>query len=163
MDEYHTILKKQEEKNASKLLSKHKLICKQLQLGDGAPLYVAKPHWTNRFDLNRESTVGIFYAIWVSAKPTDQGKYFYNIHSKKLKKLPGYKLTPRKFADEFRGAVEARVSNWPGIRLDYGPSTLLQGHDVCDVDDFAKKIDQRLTDLVSIYEEIDDLLDASVI
>lgn len=163
MDEYHAVLKKQEEKNAPELLSKHKLVCKQLQYGNCAPLYVAKPHWTNRFDSNRESTVGIFYAIWVSEKPADQGKYFYNIHSKKLKDLPNYKLRPRKFADEFRSAIEARVSNWPGIRMDYGPSTLLQGHDVCDVGNFARKIDQRLKDLVSIYTEIDGLLDASAI
>ena len=163
MEQYHTILKEQEEKSAKGLLTKHNIVCKQMQFGNEAPLYLAKPHWTNRFDAERDSTIGIFFSIWVSPKLIEQGRFAYNIHSKQLSKLPGYKLKPRKFADEFRLAVEARVADWPGIRMDYGPSTLLQGHDTCDLDSFAEKVADRVSDFVGIHEEVDNLLDRSAI
>ena len=161
MEQYHAILKQQEEESATNLLSKHNLVCRQMQFGNEAPLYLAKPHWTNRFDAERDTTIGIFFSIWVSPKLIEQGKFAYNIHSKQLSKLPGYKLTPRKFADEFRLAVESRVADWPGIRMDYGPSTLLQGHDSCDLDGFAKKVAGRISQFVEIHKEIDVLLERS--
>jgi len=159
MEQHHAILKQQEEKNAPNLLSKHNTVCRQMQFGKEAPLYLAKSHWTNRFDENRASTIGIFFSIWVTPKLIEQGRCAYNIHSKQLSKLPGYRLTPRKFADEFRFAVEARVADWPGIRMDYGPSTLLQGHDSCDLDSFAEKVEDRVSQFVEIHKEIDVLLD----
>ena len=161
MKQYHTILKEQEEENATKFLAKHKLICRQMQFGNEAPLYLAKPHWTNRLDADRDSTIGIFFSIWVSPKLIEQGKFAYNIHSKQLSKLPGYKLTPRKFADEFRLAVKARVADWPDIRMDYGPSTLLQGHDNCDLSSFDDQVADRVSDFVGIHKEIDALLGRS--
>ena len=161
MEQHHAILKQQEEKNAPSLLSKHNIVCRQMQFGKEAPLYLAKSHWTNRFDENRASTIGIFFSIWVTPKLIEQGRFAYNIHSKQLSKLPGYKLTPRKFADEFRLAVEARVADWPGIRMDYGPSTLLQGHDSCDLDSFAEKVEDRVSEFVEIHKEIDVLLERS--
>ena len=161
MEKHHAVLKQQEEKSAAGLLSKHNLVCRQMQFGGELPLYLAKPHWTNRFDAERTSTIGIFFSIWVSPKLIEQGKFAYNIHSKQLSKLLGYKLKPRKFADEFRLAVEARVADWPGIRMDYGPSTLLQGHDSCDLDSFAEKVVGRVSEFVGIHKEIDNLLDRS--
>ena len=161
MEQHHAILKQQEEESAASLLSKHNIVCRQMPFGKEAPLYLAKSHWTNRFDDERDSTVGIFFAIWVSPKLIEQGKFAYNIHSKQLSKLPGYKLKPRKFADEFRLAVEARVADWPGIRMDYGPSTLLQGHDSCDLDSFADKVADRVSQFVDIHKEIDGLLERS--
>lgn len=163
MEKYNEIIKRQAEKLGPGLLSKNKLNCEQLQFGAEAPLYLGKPHWTNRFDPERDSTIGIFYAIWVSPKLIEEGQYAYNIHSKNIRKLPGYKLTSIKFAKEFRSLVETRVSNWPGIRLDHGPTTLLQGFDTLSLDSFAEKIEDRITDFVSIHTEIDKLLDASAV
>jgi len=56
VDQYHDILKTQAEHHGPKLLKKYGLLCKQLPYGDDAPLYIAKPSWTNRFDENREAS-----------------------------------------------------------------------------------------------------------
>jgi len=162
MKQYHAILKQQAEHHAPKLLKKHGLICKQLQFGDGAPLYIAKSQWTNRFDEERESTIGVFCSIWVGESLLKKNQFAYNIHSKTLGKLPGYKLQPKIFASEFRKQVKSSVATWPGIGLDYGPSTLLQGKDSCELDSFAEKVDERIAGFVDIYPQIDSLLEAAL-
>lgn len=161
MEQYSKILKQQERKHAANLLKKHGIVCKQLPFGDDEcpPLYMAKLHWTNRFDPDRESTVGIFCSIWVAPTLLKKKRFAYNIHAKTLQKLPGYKLKPKTFASEFRSLVESQVSTWPSIRLDYGPSTLLQGNDVCDLDSFSEKVEARMLGFVEIHQHIDDLLE----
>lgn len=163
MEQYNKILKQQERHHAPNLLKDHGLICKQLQFGDdNAPLYLAKPHWTNRFDKERESTIGIFCSVWVSPKLLEKNQFAYNIHSKALRKLPGYKLTSQKFVSDFRSLIESRVSQWPSISLDYGPTTLLQGKETCELDSFAEKVEERIFGFVDIYQHIDDLLEKSL-
>jgi len=162
LQQFDNILKEQETLLAPKLLKKHGIICKQLPYGDGAPLYLAKQHWTNRFDDNRESTIGIFCAVWVGAALLKQNRFAYNIHSKALQKLPGYKLEPKKFASDFRSLVKSSVSQWPSIRLDYGPSTLLMGKEICELDSFAKKVEERILGFVDISQHIDNLLEQSL-
>lgn len=163
MEAYRKILKQQEDHHAPNLLQKHGLVCKQLQFDDeNAPLYLAKPHWTNRFDQQRESTIGIFCCIWVSPELLEQKQFAYNIHSKELRKLPGYKLASRKFASDFRNLVEAQVAKWPNIRLDYGPLTLLEGRETGELDSFAEKVDERISGFVDIHQHIDKLLEASL-
>ena len=158
MEKYLSILKQKEEQLAPVLMKDHGVICRQLSFGNTSPLYLAKPHWTNRFDPDKESTIGIFYAIWVTPNLISEKKFAYNIHSKKLRDLPGHKLTSRNFADEFRAAVREKVAIWPGVRLDYGPGTLLEGRDVCDLDSFGDHVEKRIADFIDIYAEIDKLL-----
>ena len=165
MERYNKLLKQQERLHASKLQKMHGLVCKQLQLGDDEclPLYLAKLHWTNRFDEDRESTIGIFCSIWVAPTLLKKKQFAYNIHAKSLGKLPGYKLTPKIFANDFRGLVRSQVSQWPSISLDYGPSTLLQGKEKCELNSFAEKVEERLFGFVDIYQQIDELLENSLI
>jgi len=160
MKEFEKILKQQERNHAAKLKKSHGLICKQLAFGDCSPLYIAKPHWTNRFDENRTSTVGVFCAIWVSEKDIKNEKFLYNIHSKAIKDLPGHKLKSREFADEFRRLVKSTVSDWPGISLNHGPVTLLQGSQTCDLDTFAENVEKRIMGFVDIHHHIDNLLNS---
>lgn len=159
MQQYNDILKEQEIKLAAKLLKQHGIVCKQLPFGDCSPLYLAKPQWTNRFDEDRESTIGIFCSVWVDTKYLKKNLYSYNIHAKSLNKLPGYQLKPKIFAGEFRGLVQSSVAQWPGISLDYGPSTLLMGRDVCELDSFAEKVEERMMGYVDIHHHIDHLLE----
>ena len=161
MEEYREILLSQESKHARTLLLEHDITCRQIDFGDDPVLYLARSHWTNRFDEKRESTIGLFFAIWVSPVLLKENRFAYNIHSKQLRKLVGYKLTSRKFAEEFRRAVEANVRSWPGVSLSYGPGTLLEGRDICNIDDFANKVERRIEGFVGIYKVIDDLLEAS--
>jgi len=160
MERYNKILQQQERLHSSKLLKKHGLICKQMKFGndDVPPLYLAKSHWTNRFDEDRESTIGIFCALWVAPTLLKKKKFAYNIHAKTIQKLPEYNLKPKTFATEFRKLVSPHVAKWPGISLDYGPSTLLQGKETCELDSFAEKVEERILGFVDIYHHIDDLL-----
>lgn len=162
MEHYHRVLKLQESKHASELLKKYGLICRQMQFGNEAPLYLGKSDWTNRFDQDRDSTIGVFCSIWVSDKLLQKRQFAYNIHSKAISKLPGYKLMPRKFANDFRQLVESSVVQWPNIRLDYGPSTLLEGRDTCEPDSFAANVEARISGFVDIHHHIDSLLKASL-
>lgn len=164
MEQYDKVLKQQERRHAKTLLKKHGLLCKQLQYADDGcpPLYIAKPHWTNRFDEERESTIGIFCAIWVAPTLLKKRQFAYNIHSKTLHKLPGYKLKSRKYANDFRRLVKSQVAQWPGISLDYGPLTLLEGKDTCDLDSFSEKVEERIFGFVDIHQHIDDLLEDSL-
>jgi len=162
MDEYRNVLQLQEAKHAPSLLKKHGIICKQMQYGnDSESLYLGKPNWTNRFDNDRETTIGIFCCIWVSTKLLKSNQFAYNIHSKKLKSLPGYTLTPTRFASDFRTLVKSPVAKWPNIRLDYGPSTLLEGRESSDIDKFADNVRKRIDGFVKIQHHIDDLLEAA--
>lgn len=161
MEPYRNILKQQEIHHAQNLLRDHGLMCEQMEFGDSATLYLAKPHWTNRFDHARDSTIGIFCCIWVSPKLLEQKQFAYNIHSKAIRKLPGYKLTSQKFASDFRKLVDVQVISWPNISLDHGPLTLLQGTDVCELDSFAEKITERINGFVSIHHHVDALLNES--
>jgi len=163
MDRYNKILKQQERRHAPNLLKKHGLVCKQLQFGDDCvPLYLAKPHWTNRFDSKRESTIGIFFGLWISPELLQKNQFAYNIHSKTIRKLPGYKLTSKDFATEFRSLVKSSVSQWPGIRLDYGPTTLLEGRETSDLSSFADKVEQRILGFADICHHVDNLLEKSI-
>lgn len=163
MDQCEQILKQQERAHASSLLKKHGLICKQMQYGEGpAPLYIAKPTWTNRFDERRDSTVGIFCAIWISKQLLEEGQFAYNIHSKAIRELPGYELTSKKFATDFRQLVAASVASWPNISIDHGPTTLLSGTDTCELDSFAKKVEERISGFVDIHQHVDSLLGAAL-
>lgn len=163
MERYSEILKKQELHHAPGILKKHGIICRQLAFGKApAPLYLAKDNWTNRFDPERKTTVGVFCSIWVSPAMSEKKQFAYNIHSKAIYKLPGYKLVSQKFASDFRNLVASDVENWPNIRLDYGPMTLLQGKDTCELDSFAEKIAARIKGFVDIHHHVDSLLAESL-
>ena len=57
MEKYRRVLKCIEKKHAKSLSNRYGLICKQMQYGDeDAALYIAKKNWTNRFDMDRETT-----------------------------------------------------------------------------------------------------------
>ena len=164
MERYSKILKQQANHHAPSVLRKHGLICKQVPFGDGPPpLYIAKAQWTNRFDEDRDATMGIFCSIWVSPALLEQKIFAYNIHAKKLRDMPGYKLVSRKFARDFRNLVKTQVSNWPNISLDHGPTTLLQGKEICELNSFAEKVEERINGFVDIHQHIDSLLEASAI
>jgi len=165
VESYNKILKQQVRQHAPNLLKKHGIVCKQMQFGEDEcqPLYFAKPHWTNRFDEERESTIGIFCSIWTGPTLLKEKKFAYNIHSKAIRKLPGYKLTSQQYAREFRNLVKSEVLHWPNISLAYGPTTLLQGKDTCELTNFAEKIEERIFGFFDIHHHIDNLLEKSLV
>ena len=70
---------------------------------------------------------GIFFSIWVTEESASKGRANYNIHALKLRQLHGYSITSREFAEAFRDGFKAMRGDWPNVRVDYGPLTLMQG------------------------------------
>lgn len=54
-----------------------------------------------------------------------QDRVFYNIRALKLRELEGYAITSRDFARDFRDRFEAMRDQWPNVRVDFGPATLM--------------------------------------
>ena len=103
------------------------LICKQ-GFYHGCPvLYFQRASWTNdRMDQLKNET-GIFFSIWMDEKTASKNRAHYNIHALKLRKLAGYKIASRDFANDFRSRFVSARSTWPNVSVDYGPLTLMQG------------------------------------
>lgn len=160
LDSWIEVLKLVEKRQAPELLREFGLVCRQLPFdAETAALYVAKPHWTNRFDERRESTSGIFFTVWVTPALIERSRLAYNVHSLKLRELQGYKLASRKFAEEFRQTVRPYVRAWPNISMDFGPLTLLQGYDNYAAKSFEPTVTRRVLDFVEVHQAIDRLID----
>src|ERR1700761_569783 len=88
-------------------LDKRLLNQKQLQVDagvwlDSVVLRLHKQHWANNPDARPQTGAAIFFSIWINNADIKEPKLFYNIHALKLRKLTGYAITSRKFADDFR-------------------------------------------------------------
>lgn len=160
MEKYARVLGDVAAQHAPSLISQYGLLCGQLPFGsDTAVIYVSKPSWSNRFDDTRTHTIGIFFSLWLTPTLVGQEMLAYNIHALKLRELPGFTLTAINFASEFRTRVKGLVVQWPGLRMDYGPRTLLEGRVSCTIDCLAKSTTERLVDFVGIHHVIDELLE----
>jgi hypothetical protein len=103
------------------------LVCKRGLYSGCAVLKLQKPSWTNDRMDRVENETGIFFSIWVNAKAASQKRAEYNIHALKLRRLAGYSITSRDFAQEFRSGFARMRDGWPNVSVDYGPLTLMQG------------------------------------
>jgi hypothetical protein len=70
---------------------------------------------------------GIFFSIWLDEESVQRQRLKYNIHALKLRQLTAYRATSIDFAKEFRKHFAGLQSDWPNIRVDFGPLTLMQG------------------------------------
>lgn len=101
------------------------LICKQGFYTNCSVLKLQKPSWTNDpMDQVRNSS-GIFFSIWISEESAKKSRANYNIHALKMRKLKGYSITSKDFAQEFRKNFVKK--SWPNVSVDYGPLTLMEG------------------------------------
>ncbi len=103
------------------------LVCKRGYYSGCAVLKLQKPSWTNDRMDRVENETGIFFSIWANAKAASQKRAEYNIHALKLRRLAGYSITSRDFAQEFRSGFARMRDGWPNVSVDYGPLTLMQG------------------------------------
>jgi len=103
------------------------LVCKRGYYKGSSVLKLQKPTWTNDRMDRVENETGIFFSIWVNAKAAGQKRAQYNIHALKLRRLAGYSITSRDFAQEFRRSFARMRDGWPNVSVDYGPLTLMQG------------------------------------
>lgn len=160
MDNHFIVLQALQQSIGPEMLARNELVCKAMPHDDSAVFYLAKNEWTNRLVKKAgEDTQGVFCSLWTNAELIKQGRFSYNIHSLKLHALPACRLTSRKFAEDFRNAVKDRIREWPNVRTDYGPLTLLQGYELCELDDFSTKARERVEAFASISGIIDALFE----
>src|ERR1700744_5160968 len=87
---------------------------------DSVVLKLHKQHWANTPDAKPQTGPAIFFSIWVGNAGAEEDKFFYNIHALKLRKLNGYAITSRKFADDFREQFKSIAHNWPNVSTKFG-------------------------------------------
>jgi hypothetical protein len=100
----------------------------------------------------------IFFSVWVSDSAIREEKLFYNIHALKLRKLKGYSIESRKFADVFRAGFKDFAPQWENVSVKYGPLTLMEGWIKTDPGNFEEEI----LELVGKFLEIEYLVDEAL-
>jgi hypothetical protein len=100
----------------------------------------------------------IFFSIWITDTAIREQKLFYNIHALKLRKLKGYSIESRKFADAFRAGFKAFAFKWENVSVKYGPLTLMEGWVKTDPGNFQDEI----LALAGKFLEIEHLVDETL-
>lgn len=144
--------------NAANQIDKKLLAEKQLKVWVGTflecdVLKIYKESWANSSENAITSPSRIFFSIWVD--PIKENKLFYNIHALKLRRLKGYKIESRKFAETFRKAFKVFEHKWENVSVEYGPLTLMQGSISLELKSFQTEV----LKLSSNFLEIDHLID----
>jgi len=136
------------------------LICKQGIYHDSVVLKLQKAAWTNdRMDQLPNQT-GIFFSIWANAGTAARSRVNYNIHALKLRRLVGYSITSRDFANDFRKNFASMRAAWPNVSVDYGPLTLMQGWLEIDLNTFEKDALALMERFEQVSPMIDRLLES---
>lgn len=97
----------------------------------------------------------IFFSVWVNDSTLEKQKIMYNIHALKLRKLKGYSIQSRKFAEFFRENFKVYEQKWQNISVNHGPLTLMEGWIKLDLESFQEEV----LKLVSSFLEIEHLID----
>jgi len=144
-------------------LDKTLLNQKQLQVEtgiwlDAVVLRLDKQHWANNPGAKPQTGPAIFFSIWISNTDIKEHKLYYNIHALKLRKLNNYRLTSRKFADDFREQFKSLEHNWPNVSMKFGPQTLMQGWKIIDLDSLIATILEMANKFIEIDILIENLL-----
>lgn len=142
----------------SQKLEKKKLRVAVVDILDSVVLKLYKNTWANADSDPLTAPTRIFFAIWVNDKTLSNDRMYYNIHALKLQHLKGYAIESKKFADSFRTKFREFENEWPNVRADFGPLTLMEGwQSLTDVD--AKEVVAALAiKFMTIDYLIDDTL-----
>jgi hypothetical protein len=90
-------------------------------------LKLVKDSWTPDSHEEIGNRTGVFCALWCDLAPDPPRLVHYNIHALTLARLGDHKIKARALAQTFRQQAKHSYADWPGVRTDYGPLTLLQG------------------------------------
>lgn len=142
-----------------KLLAKKQLESAVVLFGENCVvLKLYKRSWANPFQDPLTSESRIFFSVWVTDSSIKEQKLLYNIHALKLRKLQGYSIQSRKFADSFRRSFEPFEHKWENVSVDFGPLTLMEGWIKMDAENFPDDI----AGLANNFLEIEDLIDGTL-
>lgn len=145
-------------------ISKEKLESNKLKLFvgnvlDSVALKVYKPEWSSEQDSPLNAVGRIFFSIWINDETIQEGRMYYNIHALKLRELKDYRLSSRKFAQDFRDEFVNYRVGWPNVSVEYGPLTLMQGWVELQEDDIQKNIEELVHGFFKISFIIDEILE----
>ncbi|KAF2327327.1 hypothetical protein [Flavobacterium daemonense] len=125
---------------------------------DSVFIKLYKKSWTNNPEEALTAESRIFFSVWINDSSIKKQKIMYNIHALKLRKLKGYTIESRKFAENFRNYFEKYLHKWPNVSTNFGPLTLMEGWIELDTENFQKEILEICTNFLEIEFLIDDTL-----
>lgn len=145
-------------------LDKRSLVQKQIEAAVGEVLKsvflkLYKKSWANPAPDPLHADSRIFFSVWISDLAIKEKKVFYNIHALKLRKLEGYSIQSRKFAEIFRDGFKRFEDKWENVRTDLGPLTLMEGWIKLDLETFQDDVLQLANGFLAIEHLIDDTLE----
>ncbi len=120
-------------------------------------LKIQKPAWLNPLSL-KPFEESVFFSIWISDYGINQNKLYYNIHALKMRELKAYNIKSRDFAEGFRKEFKRFEQDWPNVRTDYGPLTLMEGWVLFDENLLVAHLTGLTNQFLTIHHIIDDLL-----
>ncbi len=150
-------------KKAVGLLDKKLLHKKQIEVATGVVLNSAflklyKKSWATPFQDPLTAESRIFFSIWINDSAIEEQKLFYNIHALKLRKLKGYSIQSRKFADAFRVEFRPFQHKWQNVSVKFGPLTLMEGW----ISFNEKSFQDEILELANNFLEIEHLVDSAL-
>lgn len=145
---------------AAEKLDQSKLKDKKLEVStgivlDSAFLKLYKREWTNDFNAPLDAEARIFFSVWLNDKTLNENRVYYNIHAFKLRKLKGYNISSKAFANSFRNEFKVHQSNWDNVSVKFGPLTLMEGWVAFD----EENLESNITSLANNFIDIDSLID----
>jgi hypothetical protein len=117
-----------------------------------------KKQWSSSAHEPLTAESRIFFSVWITDDAIKEEKLFYNIHALKLRKLKGYAIESRKFANAFRMRFREFEHGWKNISINFGPLTLMEGW----VKTNSEKMQEEILKLANHFLEIDFLIDETL-
>ena len=125
---------------------------------DSVCLKLYKKSWASPAQDPLTAETRIFFSVWVNEAIINEKKLFYNIHALKLRKLPGYKIESRKFAEAFRADFQDFKVQWQNVSVQFGPLTLMEGWLKVDEKNFQDEIVELANKFLAMEHLIDEAL-----
>jgi hypothetical protein len=135
-------------------LSSNQIFCETGDWMDCAVLKLQKKNWTQN-----GIGEGVFFSVWIGKEELKKDRFNYNIHAFKLRLWKDHSIKPVEFASCFRSKLGKSNTNWPNLRTDYGPQTLMQGWAPLDLNTFEKDVSNLINEFITIHGIIDDMID----
>ena len=155
---YQDIFQKAADKLDKKLLNNKQIEVAAGVVLDSVFLKLYKKAWAtpSQDPLTAESR--IFFSVWVNDAAIGEQKILYNIHALKLRKLKGYSIQSRKFADVFRDRFKDVAHKWENVNVDFGPLTLMEGWIKMNTENLQNDVLNLASNFLAIEHLVDDTL-----
>lgn len=125
---------------------------------DSVFIKLYKKSWASNSQEPLTAESRIFFSVWVNDSTLEKQKIMYNIHALKLRKLSGYKIQSRKFAEIFRENFKEHKNKWQNASVNHGPLTLMEGWIKFDLDNLQEEVLKLTNNFLEVEHLVDDTL-----